>query len=266
MAKKQKYKFVAKPITALEKVTEDDILSGNDFILNNENYTDNNTFDLAVLSISELTKALSKSINKGFKFFLFTQSRENKKINLKIEHVRILQEALNEAKKLGKEILDLKAEAILSTHTLNILVIEKRLNLKNDIEILIEQHKTRLNEEKNKRIESDLRIESIKIDLLLKTAKANEHLGYAKFINAIANDIANLSSGAKMFMWHDLVNRHKEFVDTDSTKDFDFEEFLKKITKDELKEALKRSQAKTTSEQAKADFERHNTDRKTGKI
>jgi hypothetical protein len=265
MVKKVKYKFVAKPVSAIQKIDDSTKLVS----YSNMNYSldqDDIDFDLDKLNLSVLIKELSKASNKKFKTFHFLQKRENKRVSLKIEHIQLLKQALSEIRSYGKEILELSADNFLTTEMINQIVMGRRVDFEYQLKDKIEKYQTNIHLEKNKREESDIRIASMKMDLLLKTAEANEHQGYANFVNAMANDIANLSPGAKIYMWHDLINRHKEIHDTGNIKDFDFDEFLKNLTKDELFEALKRSKAKTTTEQAKADFEKHNTDRKTKKI
>ena len=272
MAKKRKYKFVAKPISSLVKY-EENISKQNNNLPIEEEFTIDNTFNLSDLNLSELTNGISRSINKGFKLFLFTQERENKKITLKIEHIKLLQSTLMETKKLGKDILDLKAEHLISEETLRYLKIGKKIELRQSIELLIEQHKTRLNEERIKREKQQIELLNLKADLALKEAqavllksKSDEQKEHAEFMKKVNESFINLPSSAKLIMFHDFINRHKKITDTSDIKDFDFEDFLKDMAKKYYQEGLNQFQAKTTSSQAQADHDRWRTDKKTGKI
>ena len=102
----KKYKFTALPVNSIQKYEPTQPKEENNELEIENDFKFTSTFDLSLLNLSKLTKSLSKSVNKGTKLFLFTQARENERITLKIEHIRLLQVALQETRKLGKEIME----------------------------------------------------------------------------------------------------------------------------------------------------------------
>lgn len=272
MAKKQKYKFVAKPALQVEEVKEE-IVEIQPIELNDNQYSFDNTFELADMSLLDLSKDIAKSVHKGFKFFLFTQARENKKIALKLEHIKLLQNILQETKALGREIMNLKAEAIINVEILDQIIEGKKIDLKHEIKLKLEQYKTQIKEEQIKREKQEIELLDLKADIALKQAMASfkeaeseEQKQNAMFMKNVNEDFLNLPTGAKIVMFHDYMNRHKNDANASEIKDFDYEDFLKEISKKFYKESLNQAKAKTMSEEAIAEHDRWRTDKKQGKI
>lgn len=267
----KKYKFTALPVSSSLQKKEYGSLAYS--TLEGNNSLDEEIFNLSELNLVSLTKSLSKSVNKGLKLFHFTQRRENERITLKIEHIRLLQRALQEMKKLGKEIMEIQADNYLTPEIIKGLIDNKRIDIKQAIELKIERHKTNLNSERLKREKEELEILDRKADLALKQAKVAllnartaEQLQMAELMKQAAEDFKSLPTGAKLSIFHDYMNKHKNYPDTGETKDYDFEEFLKGYKKNIFNETLKQEQAKTKSNEAQADFDKFKTDKKTGKV
>jgi len=264
----KKYKFVAQP-TGITLYDKDKDYSSDD----TSNETEEATFDLSEMNLTNLVKGLSKSIKKKVQLFHFTQKRENERITLKVEHIKILQTALQETRNLGKEIMEIRSDHFLTAETILNLIEGKRIDFKNQIELKIEEHKTKVSVERNKREKEELEILDKKADLALKhanialiNARTSEQTQMAELMKMAAEDYKNLPTGAKLSIFHDYINRHKNSTESSELEDYDFEDFLKDFKKDFFKESLKQEQAKTISQMAQADFDKHKTDKKTGKI
>lgn len=264
----KKYKFVARP-TDITLYSSDQVNTQKEAPSDLEE----STFDLSELNLSSLVTGLSKSVRKKIKIFHFLQKRENERITLKIEHIKVLQTALQETRSLGKEIMELRADHFLTSEAIQNLIENKRIDFKHQIELKIEEHKTNLAIERNKREKEELEILDKKADLALKhanialiNAKTNEQTQMAALMKNAAEDYKNLPTGAKLSIFHDYINRYKNSTEASELEDYDFEDFLKVFKKDFFSESLKQEQAKTISQQAQADFDRHKTDKKTGKI
>lgn len=270
----KKYKFTALPVNSIDKYKAE--IKSETTPVNEDDDIElkfNSTFDLSELNLSNLIKSLTKSVKKGTKLFHFTQQRENDRITLKIEHIRLLQTALQETRKLGKEIMEVRADNFLTPETIRNIIEGKRIDLKYELEIKIEAYKSKIHYEKYKREREELDLLNMKADIALKTASADlinaktkEQIEMAQFMKNAAEEFKSLPTGAKLLMIHDFMNRHKNITDTSNLEDYDFNEFLKETKKQYFDEGLKQEQAKTVSSQAQADFDRYRTDKKTGKI
>jgi len=267
----KKYKFTALPVISNPQIEES---KSEDTAPDSEvEFKMEGSFDLSELNLSNLTKSLSKAVKKGTKIFHFTQQRENERISLKIVHIRLLQMALEETRKLGKEIMELRVDNFLTPEIIRNLIEGKRLDLKYEIELKVEEYKTRIHTEKIKREKEELETLNLRADVALKNAnvdllnaKTIEQTEMAMFMKHAAEEYQKLPTGAKLLMFHDFINRQKNATDTSNLEDYDFNEFLKDTKKKFYDEGVKQEQAKTVSNQAQADFDRYKTDKKTGKI
>ena len=119
----RKKKFIAENYN-YELIRKDEV--------NDQTFNADITFNLSELNLNNLLKGLVKSVNKGTKLFHFTQKRENERVTLKIQHIQLLQTALQETRKLGKEIMEVKADKFLSPEIIESLIEGKRIDLKNE--------------------------------------------------------------------------------------------------------------------------------------
>jgi len=269
---KNKNKFLAKYIYTDENLDKPTQMKNSITKYSNEINTEE-IFDLDSLNLVQLVQNLKKSIDKKPSRFLFFRRRENTKIALETEKVQLLINNISSLRFLGREMMEMKADAILTTHLLNFLVANKRQEFEQAFELNIEKHYTAIELEKNTRIRDNqlltdkyLEQEKQKAEIEFLNAKTEEQKQNAEFMKIAIDDFKNLPSPYKVYMFSQYINRHKNSAIDNSPQDFDLDEFFKEYMKNKYKADLEQVNAETLEIQSKSEFEKWKNDRKMGKI
>jgi hypothetical protein len=258
MAKTQKYKFVAQPVKSLKLIESG---QENLEVYKEETFGDAEVFDLEELNLQQLVKNIKKSVNKRPSMFLFLRNRENKKIRLETEKINILVSNISSLKGLGKEMLDLKADAILTNETLSYLIADKKREFEHEFERKVEEHYTFKHLEKNKRIKSDLENDKVRAEIEEIKARTMEQKERAKYLRRARKSIDTLPAPMRTYLLAQMFGKHPE-----QDKNFEMEENIANYMRDKYNAEIKTLNAESDIKDSESEFKKWLNDRKMGRI
>lgn len=133
-----------------------------------EVHNDDNVINLDKLSLSELTGQLSDSLYKRQPIFLWSKKRENNKILLDVERQEFLKSRIESLKSLGQEIMDLRADAIVSEKLIELLSLKKNAEAEAELLRVLKKSKTEDSYYNRKIKENELMTDKFVIENKLK--------------------------------------------------------------------------------------------------
>lgn len=128
-------------------------------------------FDLSTLNLGQLLENINTSIKKKPSMFLFFRNRQNEIITIENNKVQLLKQSILGIRELGREMMELRADAFLTNETMDFLIAGKRLEFEHDLELKVDEHKTKLHESLTRRKRIDLELAEKDVDILLKKAE-----------------------------------------------------------------------------------------------
>lgn len=129
---------------------------------------ENDTLDIAGINLLQLVSTLKKYLNKRPSIFLFMRERQNKKIALTNEMIKLVIEQVDQLRTLGKNLTELKADAIFSNELLNMLAHERREEFKMAFVRKIADHELYMHGHKHEMAKKDLEIERAKHEMRME--------------------------------------------------------------------------------------------------
>lgn len=234
-------------------------------------YTEDKPLDYEDLSLNNLFSNLKNHLAKQSSMFLFLRSRENRKIELEIEHQETLTRSIEAFTKTHESSLKLKATRLFSERAIELLIEGKEVEYK----LAIEQNTTLIQKQITERKLSKLSIKEKKQTLELNklkemahikllNAKVKEQEQIANFIEEQVKELKLLPAKYRAYEFAQIINRFKQVVE--DKPDIDFIEFVENYMKKKYEEDLKQTEAETKEKQSKAEYEKNKNDRKMGKI
>jgi len=162
------------------------------------------SFDLSAISLGQLVNNLKVSLNKKPSMFIFLRKRENEKIALTNEKIRLVIEQVGLLQSLGRNLLDLQADAIFSSELLHLLVNEKRENFAIALRERVAEHETFIHDKEHERNSKDMdlkeREHKMRMDELRTNAevaalnaRTTEQTERANLFKEVAEIIKNMS-------------------------------------------------------------------------
>lgn len=229
--------------------------------------------DTLDINLKQLLLNLKNNINKKPSWAIFLRVRENVKIQLTNDKIELLIEQINKIRRMGREFLELKADAICSEELLKLLAEDKITEYKLGVELKLEGYRSEIHTLKVTREKEDLEILGIKLEqayrkaeINLLEAKTKEQIQNARFVETMVDQIRKMSDGAKLSLWHDFMNKNKNLINSLPEQDFDMNEFFKDYRKQIFNEEVIQKKAESKTKKAEADFNKYNADKKMGKL
>lgn len=165
--------------------------------------TESNTLDLASVNLQQCVVNLKKHLDKKPSMFLFLRRRNNEKIKLETENVNLLIEHIQSLVQLGRNVSNLRAEAILSGEVLRNLIDGKRIEFEHALNVQLENNLREINaihvdvklnnlEVMNKEIEIELKraeIRSMDASTTKDMAEAQALLAFIKHVETLPDEL-----------------------------------------------------------------------------
>lgn len=231
------------------------------------------TIDTLDINLKQLLVNLKNNINKKPSWTIFLRVRENVKIGLTNDKIELLIEQISKIRRMGREFLELQADAICSKELLDLLVEDKINEFKFGVILKLEEHKSKVHTHQISRKKEKLEVIGIELDHAYKQAQIDllkaetkEQIQDSRFIEVMIEQIKKMSDGAKLSLWHDFMNRKKQTINTSPERDFDMNEFFKDYRKQIFGEEVIQKKAETKTKKAEAEFNKYNADKKMGKL
>ncbi|MBX7047318.1 MAG: hypothetical protein K1X86_15920 [Ignavibacteria bacterium] len=231
------------------------------------------TIDILNMDLQQMLVNLKNNVNKKPSWTIFLRGRENVKIGLTNEKIELLIEQISKIRRMGREFLELQADAICSKELLGLLAEDKLTEFKLGVALKLEEHKSKIHTLKVTRKKEKLELINIQLEHAHKkaqidflNAQTEEQKQHARIAEMIVGKVAKMSDGAKLSLYHDLTNRNKQTANTAPEKDYDLNEHFKEFRIKLFDEEVHQKKAETKSKKAEADLDKYNADRKMGKI
>jgi len=203
------------------------------------------TFDLSKLNLLQLSQELQKSLDSKSSMFIWRRERQNQKLLLEREKIKIILETIKDLTLTQKELINFQAETFLSNEMLSAIIANNRLVIKEQLELKKKEflliHKqlddgiVKIDHEKRAR---EIDLEARELDNLRKRAELNllnaqteEAKAKAQLIIYVVNELnlKNMPQTLQTYLISSIVNPQGS-----QYQDFDMQEQLKKFV---IKEA-----------------------------